>query len=242
MRAPLVCSTLPFIRKERRCQVPFLKSLVWRDMGLNPGLPDHWQTLYPLGQWNFKVHCPLFFSYPAPYKSSLRGHAFQTQTCNRSRCRVLSTGLSCNEKKKIKIQKASIYKKGKENISVHFWKMVLSLQEKKKKKKSIVINALFVCFLFFFFVFYHLSFFLTSLISTPNSFVIKSFRVHPPQRYPGIFIIHINFGCFYCNSFGRSFYYDELLLLILISTDQKLYIYIYIYIYIHTHTYTAIYC
>ena len=37
---------------ERRYQVPFLKSLVWRDLGLNPGLPDHWRTLYPLGQAN----------------------------------------------------------------------------------------------------------------------------------------------------------------------------------------------
>ena len=34
----------------RRYQVSFLKSLVWRNLGLNPGLPDHWQTLYPLGQ------------------------------------------------------------------------------------------------------------------------------------------------------------------------------------------------
>ena len=32
----------------RRYQVPFLKSLVWRDLALNPGLPDHWRTLYPL--------------------------------------------------------------------------------------------------------------------------------------------------------------------------------------------------
>ena len=28
-------------------QVPFLKSSVWCDLGLNPGLPDHWRTLYP---------------------------------------------------------------------------------------------------------------------------------------------------------------------------------------------------
>ena len=27
------------------------KSLVWRDLGLNTGLPDHWRTLYPLDQW-----------------------------------------------------------------------------------------------------------------------------------------------------------------------------------------------
>ena len=32
-------------------QVPLLKSLVWRDLGLNSGLPDHWQTLYPLEKW-----------------------------------------------------------------------------------------------------------------------------------------------------------------------------------------------
>ena len=30
-------------------QVRFLKSLVWRDLRLNPGLPDHWRTPYPLG-------------------------------------------------------------------------------------------------------------------------------------------------------------------------------------------------
>ena len=31
-------------------QVPYFKSLVWRDRGLNLGLPDHWRTLYPLDQ------------------------------------------------------------------------------------------------------------------------------------------------------------------------------------------------
>ena len=36
--------------KARRYQVPFYKSLVWRDVGLNPSLPDHWRTLYLLGQ------------------------------------------------------------------------------------------------------------------------------------------------------------------------------------------------
>ena len=34
-----------------RYQVPFLKSLVWRDLELNPGLPDHWQTL-----WNIYIY------------------------------------------------------------------------------------------------------------------------------------------------------------------------------------------
>ena len=34
-----------------RYQVPLLKSLVWRDLRLNPSLPDHWRTLYTLGQW-----------------------------------------------------------------------------------------------------------------------------------------------------------------------------------------------
>ena len=37
-------------------QVPFLKSLVWHDLGLNPGLPDHWRTLYPLDQWVWNIH------------------------------------------------------------------------------------------------------------------------------------------------------------------------------------------
>ena len=51
--APLYPWYVPYIAEcwARRYQVPFLKSLVWRDLGLNPGLPDHWRTLYPLGQW-----------------------------------------------------------------------------------------------------------------------------------------------------------------------------------------------
>ena len=31
-------------------QVPFFESLVWLYLGLNPGLPGHWWTLYSLGQ------------------------------------------------------------------------------------------------------------------------------------------------------------------------------------------------
>ena len=37
-------------------QVPFLKSLVWCDLGLNPGLPDHWWTLYPWDQWTGYIY------------------------------------------------------------------------------------------------------------------------------------------------------------------------------------------
>ena len=33
-----------------------LKSLVWRDWWLNPRLPDHWRTLYSLGQWAVCIH------------------------------------------------------------------------------------------------------------------------------------------------------------------------------------------
>ena len=29
----------------------FLKSLVWRDLGLNASIPGHWRTLCVLGQW-----------------------------------------------------------------------------------------------------------------------------------------------------------------------------------------------
>ena len=61
-RAPLLSldySTLPLIRTlycwvlSKRYQVPFLKSLVWRDLGLNPDLPDHWWTLHPHFLWGF---------------------------------------------------------------------------------------------------------------------------------------------------------------------------------------------
>ena len=37
--------------KQGKHQVPFFVSLVWLDIELNPGLPDHWWTLYPLVQW-----------------------------------------------------------------------------------------------------------------------------------------------------------------------------------------------
>ena len=53
----LDCYNLPLIRTlycwvlSKRYQVPFLKFLVWRDLGLNPGLKDHWRTLYPQDQW-----------------------------------------------------------------------------------------------------------------------------------------------------------------------------------------------
>ena len=36
-------------------QVPFFESLVWLDLGLNPGLPGHGQTLYTLDQWSGKL-------------------------------------------------------------------------------------------------------------------------------------------------------------------------------------------
>ena len=43
--------------KARRYQVPFFKSLVWHNLGLNLSLPDHWWTLYPISQWA-SLKCP----------------------------------------------------------------------------------------------------------------------------------------------------------------------------------------
>ena len=55
--------------------------MVWCNLGLNPGLPDHWRTLYPLGQQNFfnkKLFYWFFLSpdvvfpiiwYPTPFTS-----------------------------------------------------------------------------------------------------------------------------------------------------------------------------
>ena len=40
----------------------FLKSLVWLDLGLNPGLPDYWRTLYPLGRGYKRIHIVWFLS------------------------------------------------------------------------------------------------------------------------------------------------------------------------------------
>ena len=60
-------STLPLILtfimpsvKQGVIKYHFFESLVWLDLGLNPSLPDHWWTLYSLGQWAGKtVICKL---------------------------------------------------------------------------------------------------------------------------------------------------------------------------------------
>ena len=46
--APLYLRYVPNIAQcsTRKYQVPFLKSLVWHNLGLNPVLLDHWRTLY----------------------------------------------------------------------------------------------------------------------------------------------------------------------------------------------------
>ena len=56
--APLYAWYVPYIAEclARRHQVPFLKSLVWRNLRLNPGLLSHWRTLYSLGQWPLNYH------------------------------------------------------------------------------------------------------------------------------------------------------------------------------------------
>ena len=44
--APLYPWSIPYSAEclAKRHQVPFFESLVWLDLRLNPGLPDHWQT------------------------------------------------------------------------------------------------------------------------------------------------------------------------------------------------------
>ena len=46
--------------------IPFFEFLVWLDQGLNPNLPNHWQTLYSLGQWPKTIftilHLYLYYS------------------------------------------------------------------------------------------------------------------------------------------------------------------------------------
>ena len=51
--APLYPWYVPYFAecRAKKYQVPFLMSLVSPDVGLNPGLEEHWRTLYPLGQW-----------------------------------------------------------------------------------------------------------------------------------------------------------------------------------------------
>ena len=39
------------LSKEGGIKYHFFENLVWLNLGLNPSLPGHWQTLYQLGQW-----------------------------------------------------------------------------------------------------------------------------------------------------------------------------------------------
>ena len=47
---PLICTLYCWVLNKEVSNTTFLKSLVWRDLGLNPDLPDYRRTLYPLGQ------------------------------------------------------------------------------------------------------------------------------------------------------------------------------------------------
>ena len=56
--------SVPYISEcsARKYNVPFLKSLVRRDLGLNLGLPEHWHALYPLCQClHFTLEAYLIF-------------------------------------------------------------------------------------------------------------------------------------------------------------------------------------
>ena len=39
-------------------KILFFEALVWLNLGLNPSLPDHWWTLYSLGQWPGNTNGP----------------------------------------------------------------------------------------------------------------------------------------------------------------------------------------
>ena len=77
--------SVPYITEcqARRHQVPFLMSLVWRDLGLNPGLSDHWWTLYPLAQWagiTFNSIKHQTFIYPQWSNSSFSNNSIKYKT------------------------------------------------------------------------------------------------------------------------------------------------------------------
>ena len=50
--------------KARQHQVPFFESLVWLDMGLNPGLQAHWWKLQLLGQWRRYICTIIVYNLP----------------------------------------------------------------------------------------------------------------------------------------------------------------------------------
>ena len=46
----------------REHQVAFFEYLVWLDLGLNPSLPDHWQTLYSLDHVWSRLNSPVYLA------------------------------------------------------------------------------------------------------------------------------------------------------------------------------------
>ena len=45
----LICTLCWVLNKEVSCTI--FEPLIWLDLGLNPGLPGNWRTLYTLGHW-----------------------------------------------------------------------------------------------------------------------------------------------------------------------------------------------
>ena len=60
--APLYPWSIPY--NARWHQVPFFESLVCPDLGLKPGLMDHWWTIYSLGQWSIGLSVRVFANSP----------------------------------------------------------------------------------------------------------------------------------------------------------------------------------
>ena len=62
--------------------------MVWRDVGLDPGVLDHWRTLYPLGQWaslSLSIYiCIYIYIYIYIYKQDLALNNPQRLICHKT--------------------------------------------------------------------------------------------------------------------------------------------------------------
>ena len=65
--APLYPWSLPYYAVlSKAASSKIFESLVWFDVGLNPGLPDHWRTLHSLGQWPIVITIKLIQLFSNP--------------------------------------------------------------------------------------------------------------------------------------------------------------------------------
>ena len=66
--------------------------MVWHDLGLNPGLTDHWRTIYPLGQWAGYIYIYIYIYIPLSHDIDQETLALLLNTIHKNNFSVTLNG------------------------------------------------------------------------------------------------------------------------------------------------------